>query len=88
MYLNFQSIENPALGSFNVCHEYLDDRKAGESFLQSLSCGEPFLVENCKLAIKSVTRIEKSNGYMQFTASAEFYDKTSYEVNGVISFEV
>ena len=88
MYLNFQSIKNQSLGSFNVGHEYLDDHKASESFLHSLSCGEPFLVETCKLIIKSAARVEKSNGYMQFIAQAEFYNGTSDEVNGVISFEV
>lgn len=88
MYLNFQSVKNPSLGSFNVGHEYLDDRKASESFLHSLSCGEPFLVENCKLIIKSAAGVEKSNGYMQFIAQANFYDGTSDEVNGLISFEV
>ena len=88
MYLNFQSVKNPALGSFNVGHEYFDDRKAGEAFLLSLSCGDPFLAENCKLIIKSATRVESSNGYMNFTAQADYYDGTSDQVNGLVSFYV
>lgn len=88
MYLNFQAINNPKLGSYNVCHEYHDDQEAKEAFLASLSCGTPFLTEICKLMMRSVSRIEGSNGYMEFVAQAEFYDGTIEEVKGMISFQV
>ena len=88
MYLKFESVKDKKLGSFNDSHVYLDDIKAGEAFLRSLSCGDPFLMENGMFVINSAKRLEPSNGLIEFTANANFYDGSVDEVSGTISFYV
>lgn len=88
MDLQFQSTENPELKSVNVSHEYTNDKDAAIAFLCSLSHGNTFLTEICKLTILSASRMENENGYMKFTARADYYDATGCNVEGKVYFKV
>lgn len=96
MYLNFQPVKNEdkKIGSFTsqeIDFIYWNLKEAKDSFFSSVSEGTPFQVNReIKISVLSIKRILKSNGYLEFTGEADYFDvnKIKVKVSGVISFNV